>query len=198
MDYKDFIKEGEKVIHIPEVMGSDLWWYDPEVVTIGKYRPYFTDGRPDPSPDEYDETCQVEIEEATSWGEAQLSLESLRPIIKEEREVLYNLNVCKLIGYDEDKEYAVVDVDGNLEVCESSDIEEIRNIEELSYEELKKLREQICLGSIYLSDYYNNLGVPVEEVSGCAEEYEMALSEQFGLEWQDYDTPTQFAEYFSI
>ena len=90
MDYKDFIKPGEKVIHFPEDIDYNLWMYGPEVVTIGKYRPYYTDGTSDPKPENYDEICFVEIEGETSWGGSQLSLGSLIPIIEKNNEkVLY-------------------------------------------------------------------------------------------------------------
>ena len=62
LDYKDFIKSGNKCIYDFRVASS----YGPFdmrneiIITIGEYKPYYTDGTPDPTPDEYDSDCWVE------------------------------------------------------------------------------------------------------------------------------------------
>lgn len=197
MDYKDFIKPGEKVIHFPEDIDYNLWMYGPEVVTIGKYRPYYTDGSADPKPEEYNEWCWVEVEKETSWGGSQLCLCSLRPIIKEKKEVVYNSKVCKLIGYDEEKDFAVIETDEKLRVVYADEVDEIRHVPDLSRRELQELRKQISVGSIYLSDYCNTLGVPREEASNYAEGYLDYLREEYGEDWESHDTPEMFDYYCS-
>jgi DNA polymerase-3 subunit beta len=66
MDYKDYIKAGNKVLYVPYFDSMwDAYWNEvkPMVVTIGEYRPYYTDGTPDPKPDEYEGCCLVEVED---------------------------------------------------------------------------------------------------------------------------------------
>lgn len=177
MEYKDFIKPGEKVIHLPERMDDSLWPYEPQVVTIGQYRPYYTDDTPDPTPEEYNECCHVEIEGETTYGESQLSLESLLPIVKEEKEVLYNSKLYKTYGYDEEDDYAVLindesmNDDVELMVVDADECCEHRDIDNLSREEYMQLRSQISVGSIYTSDYINTLGLTSDEVQSLSDEY---------------------------
>lgn len=195
-DYKSFIKAGEKVIHIPTEMFSDNWYYDAEVVTIGKYRPYYTDGTPDPKPDEYDESCYVEIEGYTSWGESQISLGSLHEIFKEEKNVLYAGENVKLYGYDADKLYAVIIVEENYKVVDADDVQEIRSIYDLNQEELIELRQEICGGSIYTSDYINSLGIEADVACDFYDEFWRYLCEEYGEEnAEEHDTPQEFAYY---
>lgn len=204
MDYKDFIKPGTKCIHIPDWNYADVWQYapelfDPQVVTIGEYKPYYTDGTPDPTPEEYDERCFVEIEGYTSYDESQVALRSLLPIIEEKngKKVLYCGNEVKVFGADEDNDYYVIETDGKLKVVNADEVDVIRHIPELSRRELQELRKQISVGSIYLSDYYNTLGVPKEEASSYAEGYLDYLQEEFGEDWESHDTPEMFDYYCS-
>ena len=192
MYYKDFIKKGNKCIHVPEEQDYDLWMYDAELVTIGEHRPYYTDGTPDPTPDEYDPYCYVEIEGYTKWGESQIMLNSLFPIINKDEEVLYDGERVKLVGVSDDNNYAVIKTDDDDEpiVVNGGDIAEIRSINDLTETELAELRNQICVGSIYLSSYNNNLGVPTDEVYTSAESY-LEFIESEGIE----DTPEEFANY---
>lgn len=80
---------------------------------------------------------------------------------------------------------------------EKEELEEWMNekdihIWDLSKDDLKKLRGEIILGSMFLSDYDNSFNINTEEVSDYAEDYEQFLEED-GLE----DTPQQFADYIS-
>lgn len=54
---------------------------------------------------------------------------------------------------------------------EYNDLEVIRHIEDLSAEELQKLRKEITIGSIYFDDYNNSFGVDKYEVSDWCDEY---------------------------
>jgi len=191
MDYKDFIKPGVECIHIPELQEDNLWQYDPELVTIGRYRPYYRDGSPDPSPDDYNEWCYVEIEGVTKYGEAQLSLNSLRPVIPQKGEYLYNGAECTLIGTDPEGKYAVIEQNGEKRIIDAEqDLEGQRHICDLSFDELKRLRSDICVGSMYLSDYTNSCGISQEEAIQLADDYLGFIDERTEL-----DTPEAFAQF---
>jgi hypothetical protein len=55
-----------------------------------------------------------------------------------------------------------------VEYC---DLEVIRHIEDLTKEELTKLRKEICIGSIYFDDYNNSFGIDKYELSNWCDEY---------------------------
>lgn len=65
-----------------------------------------------------------------------------------------------------------------------------RNVYDLSEDELKKLRGQICLGSIYLNDYANDFNVDEDELYNECESYQDWLDEE-----QLHDSPEEFAYY---
>lgn len=189
MDYKDFIKPGEKVIHLPERMDDSLWWHDPQVVTIGEYRPYYTDGTPDPTPEEYNPWCWVEVEEYPTHGDKQLPLDSLIAIKREDGEMIYDSVLYKVYGYDEEREYVVlIDEEGELIVASALDCFEHVEISDLSRDEAKELRGQICVGSIYLTDYDNTLGLTNDEVCQLSDSY---------LEWLEAEKLEDNAENFA-
>ena len=191
MEYKDFIKPGVMCIHIPEMHDENLWQYDPEIVTIGKYKPYFTDGTPDPTPNEYEDYCLVEIEGYTKYDESQLRLDSLLPIIEDNgKKMLYDGYVRDVVGHDESNEYSIIRIDNEEKIVKTDELEEIRHISDLNFDELKKLREQIILGSMYYNDYHNSLGIPLDDVMDCADEFGSEL------DWNDeLDTPENFAKF---
>lgn len=88
MEYKDFIKPGNKVIFYPQSFDWD-WTAEQKIVTIGEYKPYFRDGSPDPTPENYDDSCYVEIVESIC-GERQIRLEDLFPIEPCDKQVVNN------------------------------------------------------------------------------------------------------------
>ena len=210
MEYKDFIKSGNKVAFIPQSYDPFFGWgfnVDPTVVTIGEYPPYFRDGTPDPPPEEYDRYCYVEIVEDIA-GEAQIQLDELFPIIPEEEEkwVIYYTDVCKLVGrvdldpddYSEADNYYVIECDGEWKIVEKNDIELKRTIAELSYDECKQLWEEIRPGSIYLSDYVNTLGITAEDAEVACESYGEETGWGNNDNWDEvYNSPEKFAEYCS-
>ena len=201
MDYKDFIKPGNKVAFIPQSYHPFWGWdysVDPKVVTIGEYKPYYTDGTPDPTPENYDAYCFVEIEEDIH-GESQIQLDELFGIKLSEEEVyaIWGTDRCKVVGKvdSEVENYYILESDGEWEVVDADECEIERDISELSFDELCELRKEISLGSIYLSDYQNSFGIDVHKLSGYAEGYEESLYEEYGEEWAEHDTPELFAEY---
>lgn len=202
MDYKDFIKPGEKVIFVPEEYEDYKFWLcqtGPEVVTIGSYRPYYTDGSPDPKPEDYMPWCCVEIESETKCGETQPRLYSLLPIVKEEKTVVYDGKDYETYGYSgeiedeniEEKRFVVLKTDDGFMVVPFEDVEEVHTIDELTYEQLVQLRGQICVGSVYLADYKNTFGVTMDEVCSVADSYDVYLGEDADVK----DTPEEFASY---
>lgn len=202
MELKDFIKAGNKVAFIPSDYGFPCWDYDvePQIVTIGEYPVYFTDGTPDPKPEEYDGSCQVEIEEDIH-GESQIKLWDLHPIeIFKEKEIRYAVMgsyTYKVIGkvlYDEEDYYILEDEEESWIIREESCFEFESNIYDLMEDELKRLRKQFCLGSIYLADYENSLGIAPNFLCGFSESYWDYLCEKYGEDnADDKDTPEEFA-----
>ena len=208
MDYKDFIVAGNKVLFVPCIQ-SALDDRDVMVVTIGKYRPYYTDGDlADPTPDEYNEDCYVEVEE--NLDECQLPLGRLFPIEPSHDRVLYMGQVrevygrakgCSIFSSYSDAKYDYVILKSTygdeLTVVEEEFVNEIRSINDLDEDELKHLFCEICRGSIYLSDYRNSLNVPDEEAMDAWEEFYRAMCDEYGERHADeHDTPQEFAEYF--
>lgn len=64
------------------------------------------------------------------------------------------------------------------------------HIWDLDEEQLKKLRSEISVGSIYLSDYNNSFDIDPNEVYNYSEGYLEEVDEYYGN-----DTPEHFAEY---
>ena len=69
-------------------------------------------------------------------------------------------------------------------------IEAYNTIWDLTHEELMELRGQVCLGSLYLSDYDNNFGIDSEQVYTFCE----GFGEKIGWN-EEEDTPENFANY---
>lgn len=64
------------------------------------------------------------------------------------------------------------------------------HIWDLDEEQLKKLRSEICVGSVFLSDYNNSFDIDPNEVYNYSEGYLVELDEDY-----ENDTPEHFAEY---
>ena len=172
MDYKDFIKPGNKVIFYPMSYEWDNNFdVDPQVVTIGEYRPYYTDGSPDPTPEQYCEWCRVEIVE-NIHGESQIRLEDLFPIEPCDKDVVYSGKEYKQIGKNDELEIAVLWFnDDEWELARYDHIQERRFIHQLDSEELCRLFNQVGVGSMFTSDYMNDLGIPETEAMAEIEEF---------------------------
>jgi len=207
MDYNDYIKAGNKVLYVPY---NENWWaaewneVKPMVVTIGEYRPYYTDGTPDPMPDEYEGCCLVEVEERLE--DPQLRLDRLFPIEQKEDRVLYEGKVYDVYGYatgngdcdyDEDTDYCILKDGDELRVVEECDVHSPRTIDELSHDELMTLWGDICRGSMYYDDYRNTVDVPDGEAMQAWEDFYNELYEEYGEEHADeHDTPMEFADWY--
>lgn len=202
MEYRDFIKKGNKVAFIPSYDRIFGWGCDvePQVVTIGEYRPYYTDGSPDPKPEEYNAYCYVEIEEDVA-GECQMKLGELYAIIpeKEEKTAVWGTDICKIVGSVDclEDDYYVLEDDGELKVVPESDFYLERDIRDLSEDELKELRKEIRVGSLFISDYENSFGVNPDYLCAVCEGYLEYLEERYGKEERKHDTPDEFAWYAS-
>ena len=201
MEYKDFIKAGNKVAFIPQSY-HPFWGWDysvsPKVITIGEYKPYYTDGTPDPKPEEYNEYCFVEIEEDVH-GETQISLSELFGIELSEKEVyaIWGIGRCRVVGKVDcdDDDYYILEHEGEWEIVDKESFEFERNISDLSFDELCELRKEIYLGSMYLTDYENSFGIDVDTLYSYSEGYEESLYEEYGEDWENHDTPEEFANY---
>lgn len=190
MEYKDFIKPGNKVIFYPMSYDWD-WSVDQKIVTIGEHRPYFRDGSPDPQPDEYDDSCYVEIVEDVA-DEKQIRLEDLFPIEPCDKQVVNNGYEYKQIGKNEELEKAVLlDHDGETWLCLDADtVDELRSVYELDREDLCRLFNETHIGSMFLGDYYNEVGVTRQDACDILEEFGDAV------EWDDdLLRPNTFADY---
>lgn len=200
--YNDFIKPGVEAVYIQRE-DARLWYYDPIVcvVKIGPHRPYYTDGSPDPRPDDILDWCHVEAYPVDSdCRESQFRVSDLHPIQPDEErtEALHCGRCCRVIGrvLEEDDfgdwvetDYFVIEEDGKKVVTD--DIVIRRRREDLSREELVQLRGEICLGSLYLSDYCNTLGIAAYDASEMADEFLEAVEAG-----EVRDTPEDFATYF--
>ena len=86
----------------------------------------------------------------------------------------------------------------NGESVSLCNLEPFRHISDLSFEELKLLRGEVYVGSIYVSHYRNSFGVPCKEVF----DYCDGFVEDTVCEYPDYEkqeeilsNPEEFANY---
>ena len=84
---------------------------------------------------------------------------------------------------------------GEKESVSITDLYPYRTINELSYDELKKLYGEIRPGSIYLSDYENSFGVDKQIVSDMCDGYLECLYESYGEDSDAFLAADGFAEY---
>ena len=77
----------------------------------------------------------------------------------------------------------------NKIVC-LTDIDVAHNTYDLTDEQLKELRREVCIGSMYYSDYNNSFFLDRSELSGYCETYEEWLDEK-GIE----ASPDEFSYY---
>lgn len=205
MKYKDYIKAGNKVLYVPynDSMWSSYWnEVKPQVVTIGEYRPYYTDGTPDPAPDEYEGCCLVEVEERLD--DPQVRLDRLFPIEQKEDSVLYNGEVYDVYGYatgsgecdfDEDTDYCILKDGNELRVVEEDEVCSARSIDELSRDERIRLWGDIRRGSMYIDDYRNTVDVPDRVAMYAWEAFYECQCEEYGDDADEHDTAEEFAEW---
>ena len=200
MEYKDFIKPGNKVIFDPilDPHKSFSFLDEPKVVQISEYRPYYTSGMPDPKPEEYEEICMVEVE--GDLEDTQVYLACLLPIVKTNPKedvtfCIYNDVVCSVIGHDENEDYYVVDFEGEEVVIEDYDFVPAHELPDLSYEDLMELYGQIGVGSIFIADYRNSFGIDPHLLSAYGDGFWEDLEEKYGKDAEAHNTAEEFADY---
>lgn len=206
MKYKDFIKPGNKVLYVPY---SANWWeayWNEEklqVVTIGEYLPYDTNGDYDPKPDDYEGYHMVEVEEPLA--DPQIKLARLFAIEQKQDEVLYEGSVYQTYGYatgsgdsdyDCDTAYCILHDGDELKVVLEDDVCSARSIEELDHDELVRLWGDIRRGSIYTDDYRNTVDVPDGVAMAAYEGFYEELYAEYGEQADEHDTAEEFASYF--
>lgn len=115
------------------------------------------------------------------------------PVTIEEILDLANENVPTKKEIDENPRYVnvyVLDSENKSYCVGADDLQPLRHISNLSFKELKELRSQICIGSCFIADYKNNLGVSAEEVCEFSDSYCESIDWNFSE-----DTPENFADY---
>ena len=84
-----------------------------------------------------------------------------------------------------------------------TDLEVIRNIEDLDKEDLKKLRGEVVIGSLYFDDYLNSFGIDKNELLNWCDEYIFYLFFLCGSKYVDLsvayekDNPETFAYFMA-
>lgn len=178
-----------------------LNWYDnkPQVVTLAGYRPYYTDGTPDPKNDEVNERCYIETNEYVR-DECQLPLNYLFELEEaEEKEVMYDCEMYevrgKYINYEEEEKYVLIDKNTEYLFVDKDDIQERHDVDSLDEEGYKTLFKEICRGSIYLSGYRNSVGCTCEDACNFCESYYEWLQEEFGDDADEKDNLESWLTY---
>ena len=176
-------------------------WYDnkPQVVTLAGYRPYYTDGTPDPKNDEVNERCYIETNEYVR-DECQLPLNYLFELEEaEEKEVMYDCEMYevrgKYINYEEEEKYVLIDKNNEYFFVDKDDIQERHDVDSLDEEGYKTLFKEICRGSIYLSGYRNSVGCTCDDVSSFCDAYYAWLYEEFGKDSDEHDNLESWLKY---
>ena len=173
---------------------GNYWdWYDnkPQVVTLAGYRPYYTDGTPDPKNDEVNERCYIETNEYVR-DECQLPLNYLFELEEaEEKEVMYDCEMYevrgKYINYEEEEKYVLIDKNTEYFFVDKDDIQEHHDVDSLDEEGYKTLFKEICRCSIYLSGYRNSVGCTCEDACNFCESYYEWLQEEYGDYYDEHD-----------
>lgn len=181
---------------------NNYWnWYDnePHVVTLAGYRPYYTDGTPDPENDEVNEYCYIETNEYVC-DECQLSLNYLFELEEaEEKEVLYDGRMYevrgKYINDEEEEKYVIIDKNTEYLFVDKDDIQDRKDVNLLDEEGYKTLFKEIRRGSIYLSDYKNSVGCTCDDACNFYESYYEWLQEEFGEDSDEHDNLESWLKY---
>lgn len=193
-----FNAEG-KVAEGKECVFDCLYWNKPKVVTLAGYRPYYTDGTPDPKNDEVNELCYIETNEGVR-GEYQLSLEDLFELEEaEEKEVLYDCEMYevrgKYINDEEEEKYVLIDKNTEYFFVDKDEVQERKDVNSLDEEGYKTLFNEIIRGSCYLSDYRNSVGCTCEDACDFCESYYEWLSEEYGDDADEHDNLESWLTY---
>ena len=194
------VAEGKECVY-DNYSSSDWDWYwdKPQIVTLAGYRPYYTDGTPDPKNDEVNEWCYIETNEYVR-DECQLSLNYLFELEEsEEKEVMYDGMMYDVRGkyYDclGDERYVLIDKNTEYLFVDKDDIQERHDVNLLDEESYKTLFNEIGRGSIYLSDYKNSVGCTCDDVCSFCDGYLDWLQDEFGEEYCEHDTLESWLKY---
>ena len=194
------VAKGKECVYDNPNSGYWDWRYDkPQVVTLAGYRPYYTDGTPDPENDEVNEYCYIETNEYVC-DECQLSLNYLFELEEaEEKEVLYDGRMYevrgKYINDEEDEKYVLIDKNTEYLFVDSVDIQERKDVNLLDEEGYKTLFKEISRGSIHLSDYRNSVGCTCDDACNFYENYYGWLQEEYGDDADEYDNLESWLKY---
>ena len=177
----------------------DDYSVEPQVVTLAGYRPYYTDGTPDPKNNEVEECCYIEVNEYVQ-DEKQLSLHYLFELEEaEEKEVLYDSEMYEVRGkyYDclGDEQYVLIYNNTKYLFVDKDDIQERHDVNSLDEEGYKTLFNEISRGSIYLSGYRNSVGCTCEDACNFCDGYYSWLYEEFGKDSDEHDNLESWLRY---
>ena len=186
------VAEGKECVY-------DDYSVEPQVVTLAGYRPYYTDGTPDPKNNEVEECCYIEVNEYVQ-DEKQLSLHYLFELEEaEEKEVLYDSEMYEVRGkyYDclGDEQYVLIYNNTKYLFVDKDDIQERHDVNSLDEESYKTLFNEIGRGSIYLSDYKNSVGCTCEDACEFCDCYYDWLQDEFGDDSDEHDTLESWLKY---
>ena len=177
----------------------DDYSVEPQVVTLAGYRPYYTDGTPDPKNDEVNERCYIETNEYVR-DECQLPLNYLFELEEaEEKEVMYDCEMYevrgKYINYEEEEKYVLIDKNTEYFFVDKDDIQERNDVNLLDEESYKTLFNEIGRGSFYLGDYKNSVGCTCADVCSFCDGYYDWLYDEFGEEYREHDNLESWLKY---
>ena len=195
----DWIFNAEGKVAEGKACVYDDYSVEPQVVTLAGYRPYYTDGTPDPKNDEVNELCYIETNEYVG-DECQLPLNYLFELEEaKEKEVVYDSEMYEVRGkyYDclGDERYVLIDKNTEYLFVDSVDIQERHDVNLLDEESYKTLFNEIGRGSIYLSDYKNSVGCTCDDVCSFCDGYLDWLQDEFGEEYCEHDTLESWLKY---
>ena len=177
----------------------DWYWNKPQVVTLAGYRPYYTDGTPDPKNDEVNELCYIETNEYVR-DECQLPLNYLFELEEaEEKEVMYDCEMYevrgKYINDEEEEKYVLIDKNTEYFFVDKDEVHERNDVNSLDEEGYKTLFNDIIRGSCCLSDYRNSVGCTCEDACNFCENYYEWLQEEYGDDADEHDNLESWLNY---
>ena len=194
------VAEGKECVY-DNCSSSDWDWYlnKPQVVTLAGYRPYYTDGTPDPKNEEVNEWCYIETNEYVR-DECQLPLNYLFELEEaEEKEVMYDCMMYdvrgKYINDEGDEKYVLIDKNTEYLFVDKDDIQERHDVNLLDEEGYKTLFNEIRRGSFYLGDYKNSVGCTCTDVCSFCDGYYECLYDEFGEEYFEHDNLESWLKY---
>lgn len=80
----------------------------------------------------------------------------------------------------------------DVQLC---DLRPLRTVSECDEKDLRELFHRVCFGSMYLSDYNNDLDVDTNELMSFCEGYSDEVEEEYGNDWADHLSEDDFVEY---